>query len=252
MRRVLQAAALSLGTAGLASAVYQQYGMALDRRRYPPAGDLVYAGTRQLHLLRTRGCRPPLVIVAALGTPTIDWLEVQRKLAPQMPVVLYDCGGLGWSEAGRRPRTVARMAEELHALLTAAGIEPPYVLAGHSLGGLIALVYTVGHREHVAGLALIDSSHPDMHKGVPAREWFTDGRGAWLVAAPRERLTPLGLIRLADDLGIRQGGPARRSAFTRLMPPPRAAPSCCRPGSAGRRCRNWRTSAAAATRAAPA
>jgi pimeloyl-ACP methyl ester carboxylesterase len=47
------------------------------------------------------------------------------------------------------------------------------VLAGHSLGGLIALVYTVRHCERVAGLALIDSSHPDMHKRLPADEWST-------------------------------------------------------------------------------
>jgi pimeloyl-ACP methyl ester carboxylesterase len=117
--------------------------MALDRRRYPPPGDLVEADGRKLHLLSTPGAGPPLVIVAALSTPAIDWLPVQRALAPEMPVVLYDRGGLGWSDPGRRPRTVAQMADELHALLTAAGVEPPYVLAGHSLGGLIALVYTV-------------------------------------------------------------------------------------------------------------
>jgi pimeloyl-ACP methyl ester carboxylesterase len=80
------------------------------------------------------------------------------------------------------------MAEELHALLSAAGVEPPYVLAGHSLGGLIALVYTVRHRERVAGLALIDCSGP----------------GELLLVTIRERLIPLGLVRLADDLGIRR------------------------------------------------
>ncbi len=78
------------------------------------------------------------------------------------------------------------------------------MLAGHSLGGLIALIYTARHREHLAGLALIDSSHPDMHKRLPAREWFTSGRGQELLRAAQWRLTPLGLARLADDLGIRR------------------------------------------------
>jgi pimeloyl-ACP methyl ester carboxylesterase len=201
---LLQATALGLGAAGLASAAYQSYGMARDRRRYPPLGDLVDIGGRKLHLLMTPGAGPPLVIVAALGTPAIDWLAVQRALAPEVPVVLYDRGSLGWSDPGPGPRTASRMADELHALLTAAGIKPPYVLAGHSLGGLIALIYTARHREQVAGLALIDSSHPDMHKRLPAGELFTHGRGRYLLRAAQWRLRPLGLVRLADDLGLRR------------------------------------------------
>jgi pimeloyl-ACP methyl ester carboxylesterase len=199
-RRVLQAAALGAGMTGLASAAHQGYGMARDRRRYPPPGDLVDIGGRRLHLLMTPGAGLPLVVVAALGTPAIDWLAIQRALAPEMPVVLYDRGGLGWSDPARRARTVGPMADELHALLTAARIEPPYVLAGHSLGGLIALIYTARYRQNVAGLALIDSSHPDMHRRLPADR----GRREWLLHAARWRLTPLGLVRLADDLGIRR------------------------------------------------
>jgi pimeloyl-ACP methyl ester carboxylesterase len=178
--------------------------MARDRRRYPPVGDLVDIGGRRLHLLMTPGAGPPLVIVAALGTPAIDWLAVQRELAPEVPVVLYDRGSIGWSDPGPGPRTAGQMADELHALLTAAHIKPPYVLAGHSLGGLIVLIYTARHREQVAGLALIDSSHPDMHKRLPAGEFLAHGRGRYLLRAAQWRLRPLGLVRLADDLGLRR------------------------------------------------
>jgi hypothetical protein len=77
----------------------------------------------------TPGADAPIVIVTALGTPAIGWLPIQRALTPEVPVVLYDRGRLGWSNPGDRPRTAARMAEErmaeeLHALLTAAHIEP--------------------------------------------------------------------------------------------------------------------------------
>jgi pimeloyl-ACP methyl ester carboxylesterase len=203
-RQVLQAAALGAGMTGAASAAYQRYGMARDRRRYPPLGDLVDIGGRRLHLLMSGGAGPPLVIVAALGDPAIVWLAIQRALAPEVPVVLYDRGGLGWSDPACGARTAGRMADELHALLRAARIEPPYVLAGHSLGGLIALIYTARHRENVAGLALIDSSHPDMHTRLPADAPMIGKRAEWLLRAARWRLTPLGLVRLADDLGIRQ------------------------------------------------
>jgi pimeloyl-ACP methyl ester carboxylesterase len=240
-RHTLTTAALGLAAAGLASAAYQGYAAALDRRRYRPPGDLVDIGGRKLHLLKTPGTGPPLVIVAALGTPAIDWLAIQRALAPGVPVVLYDCGGIGWSDPGPRPRTAARMADELHALLTAARIDPPYVLAGHSLGGLIALIYTARHREHVAGLALIDSSHPGMHRRLPASETLISGRGQWLLRAAQWRLTPLGLVRLADDLGARQHitGQARR--IYPPMSPPRAARSCSPPASAGPACQKWPT-----------
>jgi pimeloyl-ACP methyl ester carboxylesterase len=194
--------------------------MARDRRRCPPLGDLVDIGGRKLHLLMNPGAGPPLVIVAALGTPAIDWLAVQRALAPEVPVVLYDRGGLGLSDPGPGPRTAGRMADELHALLTAARIKPPYVLAGHSLGGLIVLVYTARHRDHVAGLALIDSSHPDMHKRLPAGEFLTRGRTRWMLHAAQWRLRPLGLVRLADDLGVRR---QLTDQARRIYPPDAAA-----------------------------
>jgi pimeloyl-ACP methyl ester carboxylesterase len=186
---MLQAAALAAGITGLGSAAYQEYGMTRDRRRYPPPGELVDIGGRRLHLLRTRGAGPSLVIVAALGEPAIDWLAVQRALAPEVPMVLYDRGGLGWSDPLPGARTAGRMADELHALLTAARIAPPYALAGHSLGGLIALIYTARHRENVVGLALIDSSHPDMHTRLPADRPLISGRAGWLLRAARWRLT---------------------------------------------------------------
>jgi pimeloyl-ACP methyl ester carboxylesterase len=251
IRHVLQAAALGAGMTGVASAAYQGYGMARDRRRHPPPGDLVDIGGQRLHLLMAPGAGPPLVIVAALGDPAIVWLAMQRALAPEVPVVLYDRGGPGWSDPARRGRTAGRMADELHALLTAAGIEPPYVLAGHSLGGLIALIYTARHRENVAGLALIDSSHPDMHARLPADSPLISGRREWLLRAARWRLTPLGLVRLADDLGIRR---QVSDQAQRNYPPDvaAAARSCCPLASAAARCRNWSTAPVAARRPAPA
>jgi pimeloyl-ACP methyl ester carboxylesterase len=78
----------------------------------------------------------------------------------------------------------------------------------------------VRHREHVAGLALIDSSHPDMHTRLSAGAFFTRGRGAWLLYAVRWRLTPLGLVRLADDLGVHRQITDRAQ---RIYPPDAAA-----------------------------
>ncbi len=72
----------------------------------------------------------------------------------------YDRAGLGWSDSSADPRDAQHMVHELHALLEAAHIAPPYVLAGHSLGGLLILAYTRRYPDEVAGLVFLDSSHP--------------------------------------------------------------------------------------------
>jgi pimeloyl-ACP methyl ester carboxylesterase len=96
-------------------------------------------------------------------------------------------GRVGWSDTGPWPRTAGTMADELHALLSAAGIPPPYIIiAGHSSGGLNARMFTARHPELVAGLVLIDASHEDQERRLGER-----GGGYWRPAL-RLQLRPLG------------------------------------------------------------
>jgi pimeloyl-ACP methyl ester carboxylesterase len=122
---------------GAASAGFQAAAEAIDRRRYPPPGRMVRVGGRSLHMIDMGTGHPAVVIVQALGTDTLDFLDFYRELAASgVRVIVYDRIGLGWSDPprlGRRTHDV--MARELHDLLAAAGISPPYVLVGHSLGG---------------------------------------------------------------------------------------------------------------------
>jgi pimeloyl-ACP methyl ester carboxylesterase len=82
-------------------------------------------------------------------------------------VLLYDRAGLGRSDPGPEPRTSARMVAELRALLREAGIDPPYVLVGHSLGGLNARLFACRHPDEVAGLVLVDATP------LPFPDWFS-------------------------------------------------------------------------------
>ena len=95
-----------------------------------------------------------------MGSFSPNWYWVQRELA-DIRTVAYDRPGLGWSEATRRPRDAKTIAEDLREALTAAGIEPPYVLAGHSFGGLPVRAFADIYPEHTVGLILVDASHPD-------------------------------------------------------------------------------------------
>lgn len=104
-----------------------------------------------------------MVIVPCLGGPGALWWDVQRELAKDMSVYTYDRAGLGWSDPGPWPRTFAAMADELHQLLTVAAIPPPYVVVGHSTGGIIARQFAARHPKGLAGLVLVDSSHEDQN-----------------------------------------------------------------------------------------
>jgi pimeloyl-ACP methyl ester carboxylesterase len=92
------------------------------------------------------------------------------------------------------------MARELHDLLEAAGTAPPFVLAGHSLGGLVARVFTQLYPSEVVGLALVDSSHPDQAHRLPRVE-MRDYPGGKLAEVALRFARPLGVRRLRRDIG---------------------------------------------------
>ena len=124
--------------AGIASLTYQRIAEARDHRRFPPPGRLVDIGGRRLHLVDAGEGSPAVVIIPALADNVLQWLGVLEGAAAEARVCLYDRAGIGWSDAPPRGRhTPATMASDLYALLQAAGIPPPYVLVGHSLGGVI-------------------------------------------------------------------------------------------------------------------
>lgn len=121
--------------------------------------------------MRTGEGSPTVVIVAAIGGSASDWNQVQEQLTPTTNLCTYDRAGLGWSHPAPGLRTASVIADELHDLLTVAAVPPPYVLVGHSLGGYVARLYAARHRELVAGMVLVDSSHEEQGDRHPELAW---------------------------------------------------------------------------------
>jgi pimeloyl-ACP methyl ester carboxylesterase len=144
----------------LLGAIYESLAEASDARAYPPPGRLVDVGGYRLHLNCTGTGSPTVVIDAGLGDWSTAWAWVQPEVAKTTQVCTYDRAGNGWSEAGPLPRHAEQYARELHTLLREASIPGPYVLAGHSLGGLAVRVYADMYPAEVAGVVLIDSMSP--------------------------------------------------------------------------------------------
>ena len=126
-----------------------------------PPGRLVDVGGYRLHLDCRGAGRPAVVLIAGAGDFSFDWSLVQPAASRTARVCSYDRAGLAWSDHGPTPRTMRQDAHELRALLRGAGVEPPYVLVGHSIGGLIARVYAEHYPGEVSGMVLVDSTTED-------------------------------------------------------------------------------------------
>ncbi len=161
----LVASAALISSLAFLGAVYQFIADRLAEKKYPPPGRLVDVGGYRLHVqcsgLEGAGGGPTVVMDAGIGECSLSWSPVQTEIARFARVCTYDRAGLGWSDPAPNARTSREIVNELHALLTRAGIKPPYVLVGHSFGGLNVRLYATQFPEEVAGLVLVDACHEE-------------------------------------------------------------------------------------------
>ena len=156
--RVLIICSLTLVGLLLLGLSYQAIASALDASHYPPPGKLVDVGGYRLHINCTGTGSPTVILDAGLGGTSLDWSKIQPAVARFTRVCSYDRAGYGWSESGPGPRTSQQIVKELHLLLAHAQINGPYVLVGHSVGGLNMRLYAYRYPAEVAGMVLLDST----------------------------------------------------------------------------------------------
>jgi len=166
--------------------------------RFPPPGQLIDIGGHRLHLSAT-GQGPVVVFDAALGGSSISWTLVVPHVTPFARVCVYDRAGFGWSDAGPMPRTAGRIADELRALLDRSGEKPPYVLVGHSFGGLVMRIFAKRYPDVSAGLVLVDPAQPEDWLNPGGRELERLRRGA-LLCRFGARASRVGIARVVSAL----------------------------------------------------
>jgi pimeloyl-ACP methyl ester carboxylesterase len=104
---------------------------------------------------------PAVVFESGIGATSQNWLRLQKAIAQQARTVSYDRAGLGWSSAAAYELTPRSLARELNEVLTAAGISGPYVVVGHSFGGLLARQFAADYPGLLTGLVLVDPMRPE-------------------------------------------------------------------------------------------
>ncbi len=188
---------LILAAAGI---LYQSVASTLDRRAHLMPGELIDVGGYKMHIDCEGQGTPTVILESGLGDSFFSWQKVQPKIAQFTRVCSYDRAGLGYSDTSPHPRTSKVFAEELHTLLHNAGIPAPYVLAGHSMGGFDVRLYASLYRTEVAGVVLIDSSHPEQQKRLPPA--LNDMDATWLREQEfMEFVMPFGIPRLMGFCG---------------------------------------------------
>jgi pimeloyl-ACP methyl ester carboxylesterase len=161
---------------------YEQTQRARDRENFPQVGRSVVingdiAGGRTLNIFCSGAGQPAVILESGAPFPLYEpkemfengsprpgygWVSIQRELAKTTTACWYDRAGSGWSDLGPYPRDSAAQARDLHALLQAAGVAPPYVLVAELSAALDAHVYAGFWPQDVVGLVFVNGVHPDL------------------------------------------------------------------------------------------
>jgi pimeloyl-ACP methyl ester carboxylesterase len=139
---------------------YQTLGEAADAKAYPMPGQLIDVGGHRLHLRCTGSTTPTVVLEPGAGEMSSNLGWIAPAVARDTRVCVYDRAGRGWSEPAATAQDGAQIATDLHTLLQRGRVPGPYVLAGHSFGGLYVLTFAARYPDEVAGMVLVDSTAP--------------------------------------------------------------------------------------------
>lgn len=167
IRRFLKSVLLIFTAMILAGIAYEQIGERQDRKRFPQIGRSVDIGGRSLNIYCSGEGGPAVILDTGGSAPGYENLIFQKQVEQFTRACWFDRAGLGWSDPSPIEQTSTAVAEDLHALLHAAGVPSPYVLVGSSFSGFNVRVFAGKYPSEVAGAVLVDSAHEDQYRYEP-------------------------------------------------------------------------------------
>ncbi len=207
-------AALVLACVG---GTYETYRESVDH--FPMSGQLISVGHHKLHIDCTGTGSPTVVLEPGLGEPSTAMALIASSVAKTTRVCVYDRAGRGWSESASGPQDGVAVATDLHTLLERAGERGPFVLAGHSAGGIYVMNFARRFPRQVAGVVLLDSMHPEQYTRIGSWPAFYEMyRRASAVLTPLSRF---GVGRLIYHSGYADLPTKARDAERGFMASPR-------------------------------
>lgn len=209
-----------IGVLGMAAlgALGENVASQRDQSAMTMPGRLYDVGGHRLHLDCTGTGSPTVVLESGLGGNSRLWASIADSTATTTRVCAYDRAGSGWSDEASGPRDSLAVVDDLHRLLSAAGERAPYVLVGHSTGGVYAMTYAAEHPGEVAGLVLLDSASPRQFTVLP--EYASEYPMMTRLYAVRPVLERLGVGRILPALSANEvPGQAGEQARILMMRP---------------------------------
>lgn len=182
----------------LAGMFYQQSAAARDREAYVSSDNLITVDGVEMYIRCAGTGNPTVVFESGAGTPYLNWWEIQEAISQNSRTCVYDRQNIGWSAYTGKTPTPRVVAQTLHMLLEDAGESAPYVLVGHSLGGVYVREYAALYSDDVVGIVLIDSSHEQQQERLP--QAYT----SWAAGAQQPTLdlcrilAPTGILRILN------------------------------------------------------
>lgn len=191
IRRGLKWLGILLVTLIVLGVAYQTIATELDKGKYTPRGQFFTVNGHQMHLVCMGEGHPTVILQAGATAESLWWYWLQKQLAEYTRACAYDRAGLGWSEPASGPRDPLTIVDELHTLLQEAGVNGPYIMAGHSFGAVWTRIYASRYPQDVSGIVLVDSTMLPRQNDYPQWKTFNGAIQVVLWA-----MTRTGLLRL--------------------------------------------------------